>query len=174
MKYLLTLFIAALGVHCHAQPAATDSLARRFSELSRFYEGSWKGAGEFANGRKVEATVSFRRDSICSCLVFRHEDLPPGQWKSTGMWNLAKAERRLFAFYNDAFSGARLFTSDRWTDTKLVLLREMPAAASKTRFERFIFEIQGQNTYKMTWEISPDGKSWKLGDYLVFRRTGTN
>jgi hypothetical protein len=79
---------------------------------------------------------------------------------------------------NDNFGGARRFSSDGWLNVKVVFENiavftpptNVGPIAAPTRHERFAFERQGGDTLKMTYGTSDDGKNWRLGDYLIFKR----
>jgi hypothetical protein len=54
--------------------------------LKEFFVGEWSGAGEFSNGRKIEADVSFSTDLDNQWLSYRHTDRAPNKYKAWGMW----------------------------------------------------------------------------------------
>jgi hypothetical protein len=39
-------------------------------------------------------------------------------------------------------------------------------------FEHFIYERLSAGQFKMTYEVSRDGITWRTGDWLVFTRSG--
>ncbi len=85
------------------------------------------------------------------------------RYKAMGMWGYESATRQLVMTVNDNFGGARTFNSTGWADGKVVF-----ATAPSARQERFTFERQNPTQFKMTYEVSSDGKTWRMGDYVVF------
>lgn len=70
---------------------------------------------------------------------------------------------------NDNFGGARLFVSDGWLEGRIVFNSENLLTRSSV-LERFTFARESASTFRMSYETSQDGKTWRLGDYLIFRR----
>jgi hypothetical protein len=50
-----------------------------------------------------------------------------------------------------------------------VIIPQMSAARQQVLRERFTFERQADDVFKMTYETSNDGKTWRLGGYLIFK-----
>lgn len=146
------------------------------NDLVTFFSGEWSGAGEFADGKKIEADASFMPDLDNQWLAYRHTDRAPNKYKAFGMWGFEYTSKKFVMTVTDNFGGARLFSSDGWMDGKIIFLKNSAISlqASDTkqpeRRERFTFEKQNNDEFKMTYEVSPDGKVWKLGDYLIFKR----
>jgi hypothetical protein len=166
-----------------AAPAAAPARQQKFdppmrlpTDLVRFFSGEWAGAGEFASGKKIEADVSFSPDLDNQWLVYRHTDRAPNSYKALGMWGDEYASKKFIMVINDNFGGARLFSSEGWHDGKIVFLRQNTlapqtgAAAQSGNQERFTFERQTDETFKMTYEVSKDGANWRMGDYLIFKK----
>jgi len=154
-----------------------ESPLRLPKELSAFFAGEWSGNGEFANGKKITADVSFKPDLDDQWLIYRHTDRAPGLYKALGMWGIERSSKRLIMIVNDNFGGMRLFTSEGWVNGAVVFQKDtaiMPAspatAPQQVIRERFSFERQADDMFKMTYETSNDGKTWRLGDYLIFKR----
>jgi len=154
-----------------------ESPLRLPKDLSAFFAGEWFGNGEFANGKKIQADVSFKPDLDDQWLIYRHTDRAPGLYKALGMWGIERSSKRLIMIVNDNFGGMRLFTSEGWVNGAVVFQKDTaimpasPAAAPQQVIrERFSFERQADDMFKMTYETSNDGKTWRLGDYLIFKR----
>lgn len=169
MKFLYTVLSVLFCIALNAQ--TSDSLTEGYSKVAKFYKGKWYGKGAFSNGKPIEAAVSFEIDSLCQCLVYKHQDVPSG-WKVLSLWNISKAEKQVKAIYNDEFSGMRIFSASEFSESRIVYSRSALRKDNSQYFERFVFEKQDSNTYKMTWETSSDGDKWRMGDWLVFRRVG--
>ncbi|HLN98198.1 MAG TPA: DUF1579 family protein [Pyrinomonadaceae bacterium] len=139
------------------------------ADLKEFFIGQWSGAGEFSNARKIEADVSFSADLDNQWLNYRHTDRAPNKYKATGMWGFDRDSERFLMLVTDNFGGARLFVSDGWLDGRIVFNSARLLAVSPMQ-ERFTFARESANTFRMTYETSRDGNTWRLGDYLIFRR----
>ena len=185
------VLVAAMAAHGRAQaqvepaePAATPTPPPKFEpptrlpvDLVHFFSGEWQGQGEFANGRKIEADVSFAPDLDNQWLVYRHHDLAPNQYQALGLWGFEAVSKTFVMVVNDNFGGSRLFSSEGWTNGKIVFRKAAlitPQSDARlnppTTQERFTFERQTDDSFKMTYESSRDGASWQLGDYLVFKK----
>jgi len=134
-----------------------------------FFSGEWSGAGEFANGKKIEADVMFTPDLDNRILVYRHTDRAPNKFKSLATWSFHRDSQKTLMTMNDNFGGARLFVSDGWQNGELVFTKTTLLTASSFH-ERFTYIRQSTTTFRMTYEASRDGKEWKMGDYLVFTK----
>lgn len=146
--------------------------------LVEFFSGDWIGSGEFASGKKIEADVSFAQDLDRQWLVYRHTDRIPNKYKALGMWGFETGSSRLIMIVTDNFGGARRFSSEGWVNGKVVFektpsypppLNAGTSSGVNIR-ERFTFERQDNDTFRMTYETSQDATNWRLGDYLVFKR----
>jgi len=145
-------------------------------DLVDFFCGEWSGAGEFANGKKIEADAAFMPSLDDQWLVYRHADHAPGIYKAQGMWGYEYTSKTFVMILNDNFGGLRLFTSKGWVDGKLIFLKSDSLSLQKTttspatRQERFIFERLTDESFKMTYETSTKGTEWRMSDYLVFKK----
>jgi hypothetical protein len=147
------------------------------NDLVEFFSGVWNGAGEFASGKKIEAVVSFHPDLDGQWFAYRHTDRAPNKYKAFGMWGYEYTSKTLIMVLSDNFGGSRLFTSEGWLNGKVIFQRNissMPktsALPTQTRnLERFVFERQSSDRFKMIYETSNDGKEWRLVDYLIFTK----
>ncbi len=82
MKSTLFVVIIASTLFCSAQQPATDPA------MVKFFAGNWSCAGEFANGKKIEADLSFVPELDGKWLLYRHADRPPGQFKALAVWGV--------------------------------------------------------------------------------------
>jgi hypothetical protein len=156
--------------------ARAQASARLDPELVVFFTGHWTGKGEFATGAPIEADVDFKLTLDSAWLLCEHRDRPPHRYKATSMWGEdlrgtadstgvgrgRNGRGQFVGFTFDNFHGHRQWKSDGWVGGKLVLSGE---------FEHFIYERVSDTQFKMTYETSRDGVSWKLGDWLVFTRS---
>jgi hypothetical protein len=167
VKSILFVLVAASAICCRAQQPATDPA------MIKFFAGNWSCAGEFASRKKIEADVSFTSELDGKWLLYRHNDRPPGQFKAIALWGVDEASGKLISTMEDNFGGARLFTSDGWKDGSLTFGR-VGMLDQKIRQERFRYERQSENSFKMTYERSsnegPADAQWKMGDFIVCMR----
>lgn len=138
-------------------------------EMAEFFVGEWEGQGEFSSGKKIEADVSFTMELDNQRLLYRHTDRLPNKYKALGTWGYNRETNKFVMIVQDNFGGSRLFESEGWQNGKIVFLKNVPVTATAYP-ERFTFETKAPNLFKMTYEASRDGKNWKLGDYINFKR----
>lgn len=137
--------------------------------LVTYFSGEWTGEGAFAAGRPIAADLSFHLSLDSAWLVYEHRDRSPNQYKATSYWGVDGQSGLFVAYAFDNFHGHRQFASNGWADGKLILSARGAGRAGVV-FEHFIFEARSDTQFKMTYETSPDGISWRLGDWLVFHR----
>ena len=89
-------------------------------DLVNFFSGEWTGIGEFANGKKIEAEVSFKPDLDNQWLDYRHTDSAPNKYKALGVWGYERSSSKFAMMVNDNFGGMRLFLSEGWAIGKIV------------------------------------------------------
>jgi hypothetical protein len=155
------VFIAGT-LSCSAQQAAPDSA------IFDFFTGNWGCSGEFANGKKIEADVSFTPELDGKWLLYRHSDRPPGQFKALALWGHDQSSGKLVSVAHDNFGGARLFIGDGWKDGSISFTRS-EMLGQKIDQERFRYERQSANSFKMTYERMAGGQ-WKMADFIVCSR----
>src|SRR6202022_1917540 len=115
--------------------------------------------------------LSFTPELDSTWFLYRHVDRPPGKFKSLATWGIDRESGRLVSILLDNFGAARLFSSDGWKDGA-VTFESTGFLNHKTAPERFRYERQSPDSFKMTYEVGkPDG-TWRLGDYIVCTRNG--
>ena len=102
MKSTLLVVIIASTLFCSAQQPATDPA------MVKFFVGNWSCAGEFANGKKIEADLSFVPELDGKWLLYRHADRPPGQFKALAVWGVDHPSGRLVSIVEDNFGNAKV------------------------------------------------------------------
>ncbi|HLJ45626.1 MAG TPA: hypothetical protein VKU01_06450 [Bryobacteraceae bacterium] len=137
--------------------------------MVKFFNGSWSCAGEFANGRTIAADVAFRSELDGKWLVSSHTDRPPGPYKALSTWGVDRESGKLIAVIDDIAGGVRLFTSDGWANGAVTFERAS-ILEQKPRRERFRYQQQSPDSFKMTYEVSGPEGPWKMGDYIVCTR----
>jgi hypothetical protein len=170
-NFLMTIALVACVMeatpgYSQAQPPAPPRLD---PDLVAFFTGHWKGEGAFAQGQKIAAEVSFAPSLDSAWLVYEHRDVPPNSYKATSMWGV-DGTGQFVAFTFDNFHGHRQWLSRGWSGGKLVLTTGNYSSPGGTVFEHFIYERLSATQFKMTYEISGNGITWQLGDWLVFTR----
>jgi hypothetical protein len=136
----------------------------------QYFAGKWGCSGEFSNGKKIEADLVFTPDLDNHWLQYRHTDRPPGAFKSLGMWGVDRITGKFISVMQDSSGSVRLFTSDGWVNNAIAF-QSAQLLSPISRQERFTYTAQPAGKFKMTYEVSPDGNTWKLGDYIVCSKT---
>ncbi|MBS0199156.1 MAG: hypothetical protein JSR70_01780 [Proteobacteria bacterium] len=179
MKKLFGNAVLAFFMAISVSPTrAADQPVRVPSEVAQFFTGNWQGQGAFASGKKIEADVGFDVSMDGQWLVYRHADRPPNGYKAQGFWGYERSSGTFIMMLADNFGGARLFSSTGWKDGTLVFEGRgaisptpsaQPSPGSGSR-ERFTFARQSANQFRMSYEVSKDGTTWRLVDALTFKR----
>lgn len=165
IEFILAALLVIMYANNRQKPA--QGLSR---DLISFFAGDWRGEGEFANGKKIAADVSFRV-SLDSCwLTYEHTDQLPNRYKSLSVWGADKATGEFIAWSFDNFNGHREWTARGWASGKLVLSSHSCNPVADLVSEHFIYEKTSANTFKMTYEVARDGIHWREGDHLIFTR----
>ena len=170
---ILSFAATAQNTNSTAAPAPKPQVRKPVplpAELVSFFSGDWKGTGEFASGKKIEADASFKVELGNQWLFYRHTDRAPNNYQVFGTWGFDRESGKFVMLASDNSGGARLFISEGWKDGKIVFLKDA-LLAPITFYERFTFEKQSGDVFKMTYESSRDGQQWHLGDYLIFKKT---
>lgn len=166
MKNTLLAILLLAGMNAGAQ---TPNL-RPDTALVRYFSGNWKGEGKFANGKPIEAAMSFRLSLDSAWLVCEHRDLPPNRYKADFFWGIDRDTKGFEGYCFDNFNGHRHFGSNGWIKGRMVLTTQTAAPGGHIYYEHFIFDRVGDDSFRMSYEMSGDGVSWQLGDSLVFVR----
>ncbi|NML20106.1 hypothetical protein HHL16_04430 [Pseudoflavitalea sp. G-6-1-2] len=137
------------------------------NDFLHFFLGDWTGDGEFASGRKISANLSFKLTSDSSWIQYQHTDKLPNTYKALSLWGIDNQTGQFVAFIFD--KGNRKFVSNGWVDDKLILTH-IGNSSTGPVFQHFKYEKSSDTSFKMTFETSKDGISWKLIDYLIFTK----
>ncbi|MBC9909591.1 hypothetical protein [Chitinophaga varians] len=140
------------------------------ADMIQFFLGDWTGDGAFASGKKIAADLRFKLSLDSAWVMYEHTDKAPNRYKALSMWGVDKQSGELVDYVFDNFRGHRKFSSQGWQDGKLVLTRQLPQPANNVLYERFLYEKLSSQSFKMTYETSQDGNTWKLVDYLTFTK----
>ncbi|HEV2483196.1 MAG TPA: hypothetical protein VGS79_26200 [Puia sp.] len=168
------LVLLALGTRIltggvlHAQTSGAPP--KLDTALVRYFVGEWKGAGAFANGRHIEATLTFHLSLDSAWLVSDHADVPPNSYKATAWWGVDATTGGFVAIVFDNFHGHRSFATRGWAGGRMVLTTPSYALGVGTYFEHFVYERLSDSQFRMSYETSADAVTWRLGDSLVFTR----
>ena len=161
------LFIALLALSA-ATTSAQSPNKKLDKQITDFFTGNWHGEGQFANGKKISANISFKL-SLDSCwLVNQHTDELPNEYKADSYWGIDQSTGGLTATIFDNFGGLRLF-SGVYADS-LVLVRAVQIPQGIKYFEHFIYKKMDAGSFNMIYEVSRDSIQWHEGDHLVFKR----
>jgi hypothetical protein len=151
-------------------PAAADfppALASPLRPLA-FFAGVWICAGKFAkDGKSIDSQETFTATLDGQWLEMRHEDRPPYHFDALELWGYDQGSRQFTAYVFDNVPGARHFSSSGWLDGRFTWTDTEPAQGVT---DRFVFQRKDQGSYKVTYAITRDGKTWSTGDTLLCRR----
>ena len=171
---LITLSIVIFSISVNAQDKSANSpkvvpLKPLPSDLVVFFAGEWEGSGQFSNGKEINAVVKFSSELDNQWLLYSHQDLAPNKYRAMGMWGFERLSGKFIMILQDNFGGSRKFESDGWIDGKVTFVNNV-VTSTRNYSERFVFERLSVKSFKMSYEVKKDGKEWRLGDYLIFRR----
>lgn len=83
----LLLLLCVMSVILHTRVEAQELPPRKFdAEFTNFFLGNWEGSGQFSNGNKIQAHVSFSYFLDSSWIEYIHKDLPPNNFMSKAFW----------------------------------------------------------------------------------------
>jgi len=140
------------------------------AELLQFFAGKWTGDGKFFNDKPIAADLDFSVALDGSWLTHTHTDKAPNNYKATSWWGVDPISGEFVAYIFDNFGGQRKFTSNGWQNGKLILTTQQLNAKGETSWQHFVYEKLSEASFKMTYEVSKDGTTWRMVDYLVFKR----
>lgn len=163
---LLTILLAGFALSMNAQTSSNQKLP---GEQLAFYTGKWNGKGEFASGRKIEADITFAPALDSAWLVQTHIDKAPNTYKAVSYWGIDPQTKQPLTTLFDNFNGQRQFQSTT-EGNKITLSCSVNDPKRGLYYQHFIYEKLSENSFKMTFEMSKDGNTWKMVDYLIFER----
>jgi len=169
MRLLFFLFVSCASLSAQAQ-TKNQKLP---SEFVAFFQGTWSGVGKFTNGKPIEANLSFNLTLDSCWLNYEHHDQPPNLYHALSMWGIDRSSGQFVAYLFDSFQGHRKFESNGWSQNKLVLTTSENNPTSGLVFQQFTYEKLTDKTFKMSFEMSRDARTWKLIDNLTFTKTET-
>lgn len=141
------------------------------AELLEYFKGDWSGAGKFAaSGKNVASDFSFAADMDNQTLFVREKERAPNTYHFLALWSIDAADGNLVMFFaND--SGAEFFRSESgsWQNNKIIF-ESTPELKAAFAFERFTFERKSNASFVAIYEMSRDGKTWRIGDTQTFTR----
>jgi hypothetical protein len=146
--FLSTLTFLILTFCCTAQSRKIES--KLTDEFLNFFIGNWSGDGEFANGKKISADLSFKITLDSSWLTYEHIDRLPNNYKAFSMWGIDSSTGQFVAYAFDNFHGHRKFASDGWRQGKLMLTTNEYYQQYGLVFQHFIYERLTDKSFKMT------------------------
>jgi hypothetical protein len=130
---LLLLYVGMFSV-AKAQQKKIDN------DMAKFFVGNWSGEGQFANGKKIAADVSFSLSVDSSSLIYVHADKPPNVYKATSAWGIDKLTRKFVTHIISNFSGHPEFTSEGWKSGQIIFTNSANIPARGVFYQHFICE----------------------------------
>lgn len=156
----------------NVQPAPLQTQKTNFPpELLEYFKGDWSGVGRFTkSGKEVASDFSFAPDLENQSLVVHEKERAPNTYHFIALWSFDSATGNLMMFLADD-SGAELFRSGSgcWQDNKIIFQSTSELKANSA-LVRFTFERKSNNSFLATYEMSRDGKTWRIGDSQTFTR----
>jgi hypothetical protein len=168
LKYLLLLLLCGLELSASAQSNKIDK------DMAKFFVGAWSGEGEFANGKKIEADVTFYLSVDSTSLISIYADRLPFRFKSALAMDIDGASGKFIAHMINNFTGLKDFTSDGWQGGKITLANQEDQKGKGTLYQHFIYEKIDNDHFKATYLYGMDSTKLKEGDHLIFTRAGEN
>jgi hypothetical protein len=164
-----TLVISLILNVCHTILKAQVGEANKDKVYRLFFEGSWKGDGQIANGKKISATASFKL-SLDSCwLIYSHEDKSPNRYKAISLGSVDSSKQTFAADIFDNFHGHKTYTGSRPIGDEIILTAVDSSKIHKL-FQRFVYVKLDEGSFKMSYEVSNDNLNWTVGESLIFFR----
>lgn len=148
-------------------PQTEAKLVKEVEPL-RFFLGSWHGEGKFANGKPIQAGVTFKADLDGQWVAYRHDDVAPNVYHASTMWGFDPDTKALRAVTFDNFGGQWSFASPGWVDGSMTWTNETKKNG-QTSLSHFIFRRVDENSFQMSYEVQVKDK-WLPVDSLVFKR----
>jgi hypothetical protein len=169
LSKLTLLLLLFMGVNTiHAQSKRVDK------DMTSFFKGTWSGTGQFANGKTIEADVTFTVATDSSCLISMYADRAPNRYKASAVFGIDSSTGKFSAQFLNNFTGLKAFTSDGWRNGKIILANEENANGKGTLYQQFIYEKIDNNHFKATYMYGMDSSRLKEGDHLIFTRSTGN
>lgn len=171
MKISITKISVILSVCITCVQAQNTTRKKIDPAITNFFQGSWVGEGQLANGRSVTADASFQLSLDGCWLMYNHTDRLPNRYKAISMWG-NEPSGNLLDYVFDNFQGHRLFTSRGWNPEEVNFVYRDTVVSGDAVFQRFTYKKLSSDSFKMTYDVSKDGNQWRLGDWLIFTRQG--
>ncbi|HTK19892.1 MAG TPA: hypothetical protein VL442_10280 [Mucilaginibacter sp.] len=116
LSKLTLLLLLFMGVNTiQAQSKHVDK------DMSAFFTGVWSGTGKLANGKTIEADVTFTVATDSSCLISMYADRAPNRFKAAAAFGIDSSTGKFSAQFLNNFTGLKDFTSDGWRNGKIIL-----------------------------------------------------
>ncbi|MGZ3765997.1 MAG: hypothetical protein ACXVA2_15110 [Mucilaginibacter sp.] len=164
LKHLFTLILCA--VICFTARAQQKKMDK---DMAKFFVGSWAGDGQFANGKKIAADVSFFLSTDSCSLINVYVDRAPNVYKATSAWSFDVPEGKFVAHTINNFTGLKEFTSEGWQNGRITISNQDHYKGG-TVYQRFIYEKIDDDHFKVTYEYGRDSSKMQEGDHLIFER----
>ena len=168
MKNSLIILLLALNVFS-IKGQGTQIRSGNPMDIGKYFEGTWKGEGTFANGKAINAIATFNF-SLDSCwLICTHTDQLPNKYKAISMWSTDRQKNDFPVVIFDNSHSNRDFMGTHVHDNEVILVYKNDKTTVQY-YERFVYLILDHNRFKMTYELSRNAIDWQQGDFLVFAR----
>jgi hypothetical protein len=168
MRILFVLPALLLGTSTFADTATP---AQQLAPLIASFQGDWKCAGHFANGKAISARESF--DTLLGGAALRetHVDDPPFPYDADSVWNVDQQSGALLLTIHDNFGGLRVFSAKEWRSGP-ISFEELPVLGPLARQERFIYTRKPEGGFSYEYQMLSSGR-WVMGDTLDCVKAGS-
>ena len=163
-KYLFLLLLCIWGLSANAQSKKIND------DMAKFFVGTWVGEGELANGKKIEADVTFYLSVDSTSLISIYADRLPNRFKSALEMGTDGTSGKFIAHIINNFTGLKNFTSDGWQNGKITLANQEDQKGKGTLYQHFIYEKIDDDHFKATYLYGMDSAKLQEGDHLIFTR----
>jgi hypothetical protein len=84
-------------------------------------------------------------------------------------WGLDRRSGALLVTIHDMAGGLRLYTSDDWTQSAIVLAATTLPGRTATA-DRFVYHRSSTNAFDFEYQVTTDSGAWKMVDHLDCQR----
>ena len=142
--------------------------------MAKFFTGTWTGEGQFANGKKIAADVTFYLSVDSSSLISMYADKAPNVYKAASVWGIEASNGKFVAHIINNSTGLKEFSSDGWLNGKIILANQENYKGRGMFYQHFIYEKLDDDHFKVTYIHGLDSGKLKEGDHLIFTKMPKN
>jgi len=163
-----TLMAILLGLGFGPAVAESQEDAVVLRQFFSNIEGEWQCKGATAKGKETAANISFTSDSTGKVYTYTQVGTKGHTNTLTSTWAFDKPMKNLIVsrrYISPDGVNSDMYLGDTWTSTSLTLVAK-ELWVDLWAENRFLYEVQDDGKFKVTWEVKREG-AWKMGDYLL-------